>query len=98
MMSQASPGSHTLALWLLEWEAKREPAIAVQVSPVGDLMAQPLAGLSAPPNVEAGTAVVAQLIWLLVTFIGEPLTQHLVGGVWADVPGFHLEAEGEEGV
>lgn len=35
---------------------------------------------------EAGVVVVAQLLGLLVTFIGEPLTMSLVCDVWVDLP------------
>ncbi|MCE9531937.1 MAG: hypothetical protein K8T89_12560 [Planctomycetes bacterium] len=33
-------------------------------------------------GVDAGVAIVAQLLGLLVTFIGEPLTLHLVRDAW----------------
>ena len=38
------------------------------------------------PNGEAGAVVVAQLLGLLVTFIGEPLTLGLVRDAWPDAP------------
>ena len=38
----------------------------------------------AVPGDEPGTVVVAQLLGLLVTFIGEPLTLRLVRDVWPD--------------
>ncbi len=38
----------------------------------------------ATPSAEAGVVVVAQLLGLLATFIGEPLTLVLVRGVWSD--------------
>ncbi len=50
-----------------------------------------LEGFAAVPESDAdaaGTAVVAQLLGLLVTFIGEPLTLRLVSDAWPDA---HLE-------
>jgi hypothetical protein len=38
----------------------------------------------AVPGGEAGVVVVAQLLGLLVTFIGEPLTRQLVRDAWPD--------------
>jgi hypothetical protein len=38
------------------------------------------------PGGEAGVVVVAQLLGLLVTFIGEPLTLRLVHDAWPDAP------------
>ncbi len=38
------------------------------------------------PDGEAGVAIVGQLLGLLVTFIGEPLTLRLVRDAWPDVP------------
>ena len=40
----------------------------------------------AAPSGEAGAAVVVQLLGLLVTFIGEPLTLRLVRDAWPDAP------------
>ena len=40
----------------------------------------------AGPGGEAGVVVVAQLLGLLVTFIGEPLTLRLVRDAWPDAP------------
>ena len=34
---------------------------------------------------EAGTAITAHLLWLLVTFIGEPLTLQIVRDAWPDL-------------
>lgn len=43
---------------------------------------------------EAGTVVVAQLLGLLITFVGEPLTLHLVRNVW---PGAHADETDRNG-
>ena len=40
----------------------------------------------AGPGDDGGVAVVAHLLWLLVTFIGEPLTLRLVRDAWPDAP------------
>jgi hypothetical protein len=41
--------------------------------------------------------VVAQLLGLLVTFIGEPLTLGLVGDAWPDAPVAGIDAGSGEG-
>jgi hypothetical protein len=44
------------------------------------------------PGVEAATAITAHLLWLLVTFIGEPITLRLAREAWPDVfPGVLLD-------
>jgi hypothetical protein len=60
--------------------------VSVQVGDDGSLV-----GLNAPEHNqesegsdEAGVVVVAQLLGLLVTFIGEPLTVRLVRDVWSE--------------
>jgi hypothetical protein len=52
-----------------------------------------LEGLDGLPH-EAGPAIVAQLLELLVTFIGEPLTLRLVRDAWPEATG--ADAENEE--
>jgi hypothetical protein len=42
--------------------------------------------VDAQNSVEAGIAITAHLLVLLVTFIGEPLTLHLIRDVWPDAP------------
>ena len=39
-----------------------------------------------PHDADAGTSIVARLLELLVTFIGEPLTLRLVRDAWPDAP------------
>ena len=46
---------------------------------------------------EAGVVVVAQLLGLLVTFIGEPLTLRLVRDTWPDVSATGVDAGSGEG-
>ncbi len=46
---------------------------------------------------EAGTVVVAQLLGLLVVFIGEPLTLRLVRDAWPDAPVTGMDAGAGEG-
>jgi hypothetical protein len=43
-----------------------------------------LEGVEQHQDSDAGLVVVAQLLGLLVTFIGEPLTLRLVGDAWPD--------------
>ena len=45
-----------------------------------------LEGLPDDHDAGAGVAIVAQLLGLLVTFIGEPLTLRLVRDAWPDAP------------
>ena len=58
----------------------------VQVREDGSLEGFNGDGLSPPPGPggDGGTAIVAHLLGLLVTFIGEPLTRQLVCDVWPD--------------
>ena len=53
---------------------------AVQVRPDGSL--EGFDGIGRPQGAEAGIVVVAHLLALLVTFIGEPLTMRLVSDAW----------------
>jgi hypothetical protein len=59
---------------------------AVQVRADGSLEGFDAAGRQrgAVPGGEAGVVVVAQLLGLLATFIGEPLTRQLVRDAWPD--------------
>jgi len=45
---------------------------------------------------QAGTILVTQLLELLVTFIGEPLTLRMVQDTWADAPMNGANLRGEE--
>lgn len=64
--------------------AKAEvPSLApAQVRPDGSL--EGLGGVEPNQDVDAGAVVVAQLLGLLVTFIGEPLTVRLISDAWPD--------------
>jgi hypothetical protein len=61
---------------------------SVQVRADGSLEGFDAAGRQqgAVPGDEAGVVVVAQLLGLLVTLIGEPLTLRLVREAWPDAP------------
>ena len=72
--------------------ARREaPALsAVQVNPDGSL--EGLEGEAAQVNV----VLVAHLLGLLTTFIGETLTMQLLHGVWPDFAGSNSNSRGED--
>src|SRR5947209_5866703 len=62
---------------------------SVQVGADGSLEGFDAAGRqqgAVPEDGEAGVVVIAQLLGLLVTFIGEPLTLLLVREAWPDAP------------
>ena len=60
-----------------------EPILkGVQVQPDGTLSG--FAAIAPERRAEAGEVVVAQLLHLLVTFIGKPLTLRLVGEAWPE--------------
>ena len=60
---------------------------AVQVRPDGSLEGfEAAAHHLVDGDGEAGVVVVAQLLGLLVTFIGEPLTLRLVRDAWPETP------------
>jgi hypothetical protein len=59
---------------------------AVQVRADGSLEGLDDAGPDREAGGEGGVVVVAQLLGLLVTFIGEPLTLRLVRDAWPDAP------------
>ena len=75
--------------------AKAEaPALdAVRVRPDGSLEDPDGTGLT--PDAESGVVLVAQLLGLLVTFIGGPLTLRLVSDAWPDVPVDEADRKGE---
>jgi hypothetical protein len=68
---------------------------AVQVRPDGSLVG--LDGIGRTQDAEAGTVVVTQLLGLLATFIGEPLTLLLVSDAWPDAAAAGIDAERGEG-
>ena len=66
---------------------------AARVLPDGSL--DGLAGVA--HDADAGVIVVARLLGLLVTFIGEPLTLGLVNDAWPDAPAAGIGAGSREG-
>jgi hypothetical protein len=87
----ASLLSRTLAL-----AKARHPALAaLSVAPDGTLAG--LCDVPPDPGPEApGAVVVSQLLGLLVTFIGEPLTLRLVRDAWPNAPLEPAEPRTEE--
>lgn len=58
-----------------------------------------LEGMNELPNgkaAESGAVLIAALLSLLVTFIGEALTVQLLQDVWPDLPGFDRSPGGKE--
>jgi hypothetical protein len=47
---------------------------------------------------EAGTVLIAHLVGLLETFIGEPLTLHLLNDIWPKLSGVDTNSEGKESI
>jgi hypothetical protein len=72
----------TRALALAKAEAPALDGIQVRLDGSLDI----IDGLENFPNVEAGIVVIAELLGLLVTFIGEPLTLRLVSEAWPHAP------------
>jgi hypothetical protein len=72
--------------------AKREaPALdAVRLRPDGSL--EGLDGVGGGGDAEAGAVVMAQMLGLLIIFIGEPLTLRLVRDAWPEATGPGLDA------
>ena len=68
---------------------------AVRMRPDGSL--EGFEGLGPDRDAGAGVVVVAQVLALLVTFIGEPLTLRLVRDAWPDLPAAELDAGSGEG-
>lgn len=64
------------------------PALqAVTVQPDGTIDGlEEIAFNSRDAGIEATVAITANLLFLLVTFIGEPLTLRLISDAWPDVP------------
>lgn len=80
-------GFQTLLSRALTLAKAEAPALStVHVRPDGTLQGFDGMASSLEPEVQkqAGTILVAHLLELLVTFIGEPLTLHLVRDVWPD--------------
>ena len=66
---------------------------SVQVRPDGSL--EGLEGVEQNQDADAGAVVVTQLLGLLVTFIGEPLTLRLVRDAWPDAPAAETDRSAE---
>jgi len=82
-----------LARALILAKAQVPTLSAVQVQPDGSLD-----GLSQVPNDQAeegGVMLIAHLIGLLVAFIGNKLTLHMVLDLWPDLPGSISELQKE---
>jgi hypothetical protein len=87
-------GFHSLMSRAVAMAKAEYPAIqGVAVRDDGSLEGLDSAGTAEGADGEAGIVIVAQLIGLLVTFIGEPLTMRLVRDVWADAPAIDGDAE-----
>jgi len=54
----------------------------VKVGPEGCVEGLDL--VTADGGIESGTTITANLLWLLVTFLGEPVAMRLINGVWPD--------------
>lgn len=75
-------GFRTLLARALVLAAQEEPSLkGVRVLETGAL-----SGLEGVQARGAGVALVAQLLDLLIVFIGEPLTLQMVRGAWPEVP------------
>jgi len=87
-------GFHALLGRALTLAKAQDPHLAgTRVQPDGSLE-----GLSEPRNNKdgpAGLALIAHLLGLLETFIGQDLTSRLVADVWPDLPPVEAEAHGE---
>jgi hypothetical protein len=70
------------ALTLAATEVKWLDAVNVDAAGALDGLAGPQAKISAAESARGGLVLLAQLIGLLVTFIGEDLTLRLLGEVW----------------
>ena len=74
--------------------AKREAPVldGVQVKEDGSLE-----GLDGEET-EAGAVLIAHLVGLLETFIGEPLTLRLLNDIWPDLSGVDMSSKGKESI
>ena len=45
---------------------------------------------------QSGAVLIAQIIGLMITFIGEPLTLRLLHDIWLDLPDFEVKFEKDE--
>ena len=87
-------GVHTLMSRALAMAVVEVPELgAVRVRPDGSL--EHFDGIGRIPPAEAGAVVVGQLLGLLATFIGEPLTLRLVGDAWPDLAVDGTDRKGE---
>ena len=67
----------------------------VRVGPEGCLEGLDL--VMADGGTESGTVITANLLWLLVVFMGEPITMRLVKDAWPDLPLSEYN-QGDEGI
>jgi hypothetical protein len=44
----------------------------------------------------SGTVLIAHLVGLMITFIGDSITLRLLRDVWTDLPDLQLKCEGDE--
>jgi hypothetical protein len=78
-------GFRSLLARALAMSKAEVPALAaVHLRPDGSL--EGLDGIGRTQDADVGFVVVSQLLGLLVTFIGEPLTLRLVRDAWPDAP------------
>jgi hypothetical protein len=78
-------GFHSLLSRALDLARRQSPSLEALIEPNGSLTGP----IGVEPGAEAiglGDVVLAELLGLLVTFIGEPLTLSLVREAWPDAP------------
>lgn len=70
----------------------------MKINPDGsfDYAAEIVANLETDKAARGGAAMVTQLLGLLITFIGEALTLHLVQDVWPDAALSNLKSGGDK--
>jgi hypothetical protein len=81
------------ALALASAEAPWLRSVQVKANGVLEEGAKPSPQLTAAEQIEGRLVLLAQLLGLLVTFIGPSLTSHLVGEIWPSISLNDLELE-----
>jgi hypothetical protein len=92
-------GFHSLMSRAVAMAKNEVPSLlSVSVGADGSLegLDRPIHDQDAIPGGQAGVVVVAQLIGLLVTFIGEPLTLRLMRDAWPNATVTGMDAGSEE--
>jgi hypothetical protein len=84
-------GFNSVLLRALTLARREAPALSV-VTVKADGSMEGLEGVAA----QATPVLVAYLLSLLITFIGETLTMRLLHDIWPDLPGAALNARGKE--